>query len=95
MMWNGLMLYGDRRSDRRQTVPLSTTQDHGPENGLDDPAELFEKGKWDWDTFLRDMLSEFVDTPNEHYGIDSWYFESGLQYHLCSVHPGLKTLASW
>ena len=31
------------------------------ENGLDDPAELFEKGKWDWDAF-QDMLSEFVDT---------------------------------
>ena len=35
------------------------------ENGLDDPAELFEKGKWDWDAF-QDMLSEFVDTSNEH-----------------------------
>ena len=59
------------------------------ENGLDDPAELFEKGKWDWDAF-EDMLSEFVDTSDEHYGIDSWYFESGLSASTGVPYIGLE-----
>lgn len=59
------------------------------ENGLDDPAELFEKGKWDWDAF-QDMLSEFVDTSNEHYGIDSWYFEAGLSASTGVPYIGLE-----
>ena len=59
------------------------------ENGLDDPVELFEKGKWDWDAF-QDMLSEFVDTSNEHYGIDSWYFEAGLSASTGVPYIGLE-----
>lgn len=59
------------------------------ENGLDDPAELFEKGKWDWDAF-QGMLSEFVDTSNEHYGIDSWYFEAGLSASTGVPYIGLE-----
>ena len=55
----------------------------------DDPAELFEKGKWDWDAF-QDMLSEFVDTSNEHYGIDSWYFEAGLSASTGVPYIGLE-----
>ena len=54
-----------------------------------DPAELFEKGKWDWDAF-QDMLSEFVDTSNEHYGIDSWYFEAGLSASTGVPYIGLE-----
>lgn len=47
------------------------------EYGLDDPADLFAEGEWTWDAF-EEMLSEYVDTSEERYGIDSWYFESGL-----------------
>lgn len=47
------------------------------EAGLQDPAELYEKGEWTWDTF-EDMLSKFVDPTNQHYGIDGWWFEFGL-----------------
>ena len=59
------------------------------EYGLDDPAELFEKGKWDWDAF-EDMLSEFVDTSDERYGIDSWYFESCLSASTGVPYIGLE-----
>lgn len=50
------------------------------ENGLEDPAELFEKGEWTWDTF-QDTLNQFVDPENPDdpkYGIDGWWFEAGL-----------------
>ena len=47
------------------------------ENGLDDPAELLEKGEWTWKTF-QEMLQQFVDPENGQYGIDGWWFEAGL-----------------
>ena len=47
------------------------------EAGLDDPAELYAAGKWDWDAF-QDMLTSFVDTEKQHYGIDGWWFEFAL-----------------
>ncbi len=47
------------------------------EAGLEDPAELYKKGEWNWNTF-EDMLDKFVDTDNQRYGIDGWWFEFGL-----------------
>ncbi len=47
------------------------------EAGLTDPAELYKRGEWDWNAF-EDMLKSFVDTENQHYGIDGWWFENGL-----------------
>ncbi|MCD8219551.1 MAG: extracellular solute-binding protein [Ruminococcus sp.] len=38
------------------------------EYGLDDPADLFAEGEWTWDAF-EEMLSEYVDTSEERYGI--------------------------
>ena len=47
------------------------------EAGLEDPADLYEKGEWTWDAF-QSMLESFVDTDNQRYGIDGWWFEFGL-----------------
>ena len=47
------------------------------EAGLEDPAELYAKGEWDWDAF-QSMLNKFVDPDNQKYGIDGWFFEFGL-----------------
>lgn len=47
------------------------------EAGLEDPAVLFEKGEWNWDTFEK-MLDEFVDNDNQKYGIDGWWFEEAF-----------------
>ena len=47
------------------------------EAGLDDPAELYENGEWDWNAF-ENMLDSFVDVKNQHYGIDGWWFEFAL-----------------
>lgn len=47
------------------------------EAGLEDPADLYARGDWDWNTF-QEMLQKFVDVENQHYGIDGWWFEFGL-----------------
>lgn len=47
------------------------------EAGLDDPADLYARGEWDWNAF-QGMLSKFVDAENQHYGIDGWWFEFSL-----------------
>ena len=47
------------------------------EAGLNDPAELYENGEWNWNTF-EDMLKKFTDPENQRYGIDGWWFEFGL-----------------
>lgn len=47
------------------------------ENGLKDPAELLEKGEWNWKTF-QEQLEQFVDVENGFYGLDGYWFENGL-----------------
>lgn len=47
------------------------------ENSLDQPADLLEQGKWDWNTF-RDLMSEFSSSGENLYGMDSWYYERAL-----------------
>ncbi|MDO5558850.1 MAG: ABC transporter substrate-binding protein [Oscillospiraceae bacterium] len=59
------------------------------EYGLDDPADLYEQGKWDWDSFKR-LLSEFVDTDNGLYGIDGYWTEAALSLTTGVPYIGLK-----
>lgn len=47
------------------------------EAGLEDPADLYAAGKWDWNAFEK-LLKEFVDWDNQRFGIDGWWFENGL-----------------
>lgn len=47
------------------------------EAGLEDPAVLYENDEWTWDAF-QEMLEKYVDTKNQRYGIDGWWFEFGL-----------------
>lgn len=47
------------------------------EAGLQDPADLYARGEWTWETF-QTMLKSFVDVKKQQYGIDGWWFESGL-----------------
>ncbi len=47
------------------------------ENGLDDPWELYEQGKWNWDTFSS-MLENYVDPDADHYGLDGYWAEKAL-----------------
>lgn len=59
------------------------------ENGLEDPAKLYAEGKWDWNAF-QNMLKQFVDTENEQYGIDGWWFEAGLSATTGVPYIGLE-----
>lgn len=47
------------------------------ENGLKDPAELLEKGEWNWNTF-QEQLEQFVNVEEGYYGLDGYWFENGL-----------------
>ena len=47
------------------------------ENGFEDPAELLEKGEWNWTTF-KNMLLDYVDVDAERYGLDGWFNEKPL-----------------
>lgn len=43
--------------------------------GLDDPYELYQEGKWDWNAWY-DMMSEYVEgaaADEERYGINGWF----------------------
>lgn len=59
------------------------------ELGFEDPAELFKKDKWDWDTFEK-MLEAFVDIDNGKYGIDGWWFEAGISATTGVPYIGMK-----
>ena len=59
------------------------------ELGYDDPLEMFEDGEWTWDKF-EEMLEAFVDVPNQKYGLDGWWFESGLSATVGVPYVGLE-----
>lgn len=88
LMWNGehYMAVVEVTGDNCVIIYNRQTME---ENGLDDPAELFENDEWTWETF-EDMLEEFVDTDEERYGIDSWYFEAGLSASTGVPYIGLE-----
>lgn len=47
------------------------------EAGLDDPWELYESGKWTWETFLT-MARKFSDPENGKYVLDGYYPENNF-----------------
>ncbi|MBE6826582.1 MAG: carbohydrate ABC transporter substrate-binding protein [Oscillospiraceae bacterium] len=88
VMWNGqhymavVQVTGDN-------CAVIYNRDTISELGFDDPAELFEKGEWTWDVF-QEMLAAHVDVPNGKYGIDGWWFESGLSATTGVPYVGLE-----
>ncbi|MBR0483143.1 MAG: carbohydrate ABC transporter substrate-binding protein [Oscillospiraceae bacterium] len=59
------------------------------ELGFDDPYELYKDGDWDWDIFEK-MLKAFCDTENQKYGLDGWWFESGLSATVGVPYIGME-----
>lgn len=59
------------------------------ELGFDDPVELYKRGEWNWDVFQQ-MLIAFCDPDNQKYGIDGWWFESGLSATVGVPYIGLE-----
>ncbi len=76
IMWNGshYMVVVQMTGDNCAVI---YNRDTIEELGFEDPAELLEKGEWTWDVF-HEMLQKFVDVDNGKYGLDGWWFESGL-----------------
>ena len=74
--WNGkhYVIVNDISGDNCVVIYNRDTME---ENGLDDPAELFAKGEWTWDTFQK-QLQQFVDPESGQEGIDGWWYEAGL-----------------
>jgi hypothetical protein len=46
-------------------------------NGLEDPYEQWKNGEWNWDTFKASLL-DFVDTENDQWGLDGYWYERAL-----------------
>lgn len=53
------------------------------EAGLDQPAELFEKGEWNWDTF-EEMCLAFTDADNDKYALDGYWYGNAIS-ETCGV----------
>ncbi len=47
------------------------------ELGIEDPAEMFEEGNWNWETMFN-MCKDFADADNDKYALDAWYYENAL-----------------
>lgn len=74
--WNGkhYVIVNDVSGDNCVVIYNRDTME---ENGLEDPAALFEKGEWNWDSF-QEQLRQFVDPESGQEGIDGWWYEAGL-----------------
>ncbi len=75
-MWNGKH-YVIANAVSGDNCCVIYNRDTMEENGLDDPAKLFNEGKWDWKAF-QNQLKQFCDPENGQFGIDGWWFEAGL-----------------
>ena len=50
--------------------------------GLKDPRELYDSGKWDWNSF-KDLITTYCKQGSDTeklYGLDSWYYEDALMF---------------
>lgn len=47
------------------------------ELGIEQPAEMFENGTWNWET-MGQMCKDFADPENDKYALDAWYYENAL-----------------
>lgn len=59
------------------------------EYSLDDPAQLYAEGKWDWNSFKK-MLDDFCDPENNLYGIDGFWTEAALSMTTGVPYVGLE-----
>ncbi|WP_028518581.1 ABC transporter substrate-binding protein [Ruminococcus flavefaciens] len=75
-LWNGKHYMAGVQATG-DTVAVVYNKKTVAEAGFEDPADLYARGEWTWDTF-QEMLEGFVDTDNQKYGIDGWWFEFGL-----------------
>lgn len=87
-MWNGKH-YTFANNTTGDNCVIIYNRDTIEEYNLDDPAELYAQGKWDWNAFKR-LLSEYCDAENSLYGIDGFWSESALSKTTGVPYIGLE-----
>lgn len=59
------------------------------DNGLDDPVELLDQGKWDWDT-LWNMMTRFCNREEGKFATDGWWFEGAISLTTGKPYIGIE-----
>lgn len=86
-LWSGVKSLNDYFELNGKHYLLATAATSGPvvyynrrtieAYAFDDPADLLEKGEWNWDAF-KQMLMDYCDADSECYGLDGWFNEQPL-----------------
>lgn len=58
-------------------------------NGLDDPVELLEQGKWDWDALWK-MMTQFCNREEQKFATDGWWFEGAISLTTGKPYIGME-----
>lgn len=87
-LWNGKHYVIANASTGDNTIVIYN-RDTIDEYGLDDPAELYKEGKWDWNAF-KAMLSEFCNAAENRHGIDGYWTEAALSKTTGVPYIGLE-----
>lgn len=59
------------------------------DNGLDDPVELFNQGKWDWDALWK-MMTQFCNREEQKFATDGWWFEGAISLTTGKSYIGME-----
>jgi len=90
-IWDGVRDYAEmfKYNGHYYVVPYATSDPLAitysrtmlEEEGLDDPYELYKKGEWNWDSFMK-LMKQFVanaDEGEERYGCCGWFGQAIVQ----------------
>lgn len=58
-------------------------------NGLDDPVELLDQGKWDWDALWK-MMTQFCNREEAKFATDGWWFEGAISLTTGKPYIGME-----
>ncbi len=72
LMWNNEHYVAPFRYRFDDYVILMYNKDQVEELGLDDPYELYEQNKWDWDAFVK-IMEDFQGGDTSLYGISGYW----------------------
>lgn len=59
------------------------------DNGLDDPVDLLNQGKWDWDALWK-MMTQFCNRDEGKFATDGWWFEGAISLTTGKPYIGIQ-----
>lgn len=59
------------------------------DNGLDDPVQLLNEGKWDWNA-LWTMMTKFCNRDEGKFATDGWWFEGAISLTTGKPYIGMQ-----